>query len=250
MGRHTLRQPGFSLLETLIATGILIIVSAAIVALSNSLIQGTIIAADKTITNRWAAEGLERVAKLRDDNIKSRRYSSDGLPLWLELEVNQILEADQYGWYTLADNGGRWSLTRSPAAPQLQKAQALTTGEALNSDVLVGYRLICIEAVGATGQTDRSDSGDSMIRCNTGEPPNHTVIASDGDRANLGPDCSLEDRFCQMTKPSLNLNRLNQTQIIPAGNAVKVRSVIVWVDKGVYRVANLATLLTNWRGYE
>ncbi|MDO8650274.1 MAG: hypothetical protein Q7K33_03105, partial [Candidatus Berkelbacteria bacterium] len=58
---------GFSLLETLIATGVLIVVVMGVMSLSNSLIVGTVVNADKTIINRWASEGIELTQKIRDD---------------------------------------------------------------------------------------------------------------------------------------------------------------------------------------
>lgn len=77
----------FTLLEVLVAGGILFVVSAAVVGLSNSIIQGTVISSDTTVTNRWVAEGIEFATKIRDDNSRIQGFSQ-GQQYWFHAKPN------------------------------------------------------------------------------------------------------------------------------------------------------------------
>ncbi len=245
------RLRSFTLLEVLIAGGILFIVSAAIVSLNNSIIQGTSVNADETVLNRWSSEGLELVTASRDNNLLSGN-SQNGNQVWL----NSATTTSQYGWYILAQSGNSWSLTPAPGTSNTLNLAAFgaSSAETLTSQSLTAYRLICIEATGAVTRRD-----DVTVSCN--ENAGGSVIVSDGDRTIVGATCDANNTYCANTKPSLNRNTLtciaNNTcpsagsaKIIPAGNAVKVRSVVVTQNKANYTVSDVATLLTNWKGFE
>jgi len=227
----------FTLLEVMIAGVILILVGSATVSLSNSLIQGTVSNSDKSVTNRWATEGLEIMTKLRDDQAQAA-INNSSVPIWLP----QATSSDQYGWYGLTSVDDSWTMTQLSlpnVIAQNDIATQVTAGELKTSDTLIARRLICVEAVGAN-----SDMTDDTLRCNV-DAGGSTI--NDGDRTHV-TSCDLTDIYCLMTKESLKLGRLTGP-IIPAGNALKVRSVVVWQDKGEYKNANMATLLTNWKGY-
>lgn len=240
---------GFTLLEVLIAGGILFIVSTAVVGLSNSIVQGTSSTNDKTQISLWAQSGLDLMAKIRDDNVAS----STGDTPWLAQAVND--NANPYGWYYLNPNANcqSWSLTKYPAGQTLAIADIINNKiaepmERCNTGTsLAAYRLICIEAYSASDVA----KGDS-INCNTNSNGDQL---NDGDRTNV-TDCQTSitvgqpnDDYCQLTKPSLNRGKqTNELQtFIPSGNALKIRSVIVWQDRGSYRAFDLGTLLTNWK---
>src|SRR6185369_10469510 len=92
-------RKGFSLLETLIATAILIIVVLAVTSLSNSLIAGTVANADRTVVNRWAAEGIELTQKVRDDNLLDSSTSANPAKNWFAPAVTD--QGAGYGWMKL-----------------------------------------------------------------------------------------------------------------------------------------------------
>lgn len=230
---------GFTLLEVLIAVGILFVVGSAVVSLSNSLIQGTIASSDSTIVNLWAVEGLELTTKSRDDNIRQPTRLASGEPgVWLSAAQSP----DQYGWHTLVKNGDRWDLQRLdlPLALETAAAYQSTQAESKQSGGLTAKRLICLEAVGAV-----STASNSELRCNT--TANGEAV-SDGSRLNLTA-CESSDSYCRATSESLSKNTLVPV-VIPAGNAVKARAVVVWPHRASYRSAGMATFITNWKGYD
>ncbi|MEK9167435.1 MAG: hypothetical protein AAB613_01705, partial [Patescibacteria group bacterium] len=243
---------GFSLLETLIATGVLIVVVMGVMSLSNSLIVGTVVNADKTIINRWASEGIELTQKIRDDRILDKSTS----PNWFEQAVAS--NGSDYGWYRLSsDTVNTWKLDKiigvNPNTLTSLEFTNETIGEKLTSDVTIGFRLICVESVA----TNAISTNDGQFQCNT--TPDGNTLLLDGLRTDPGAtSCQIgepgepNDLYCQMTKDSINKNRVDslEDKIIPSGNAVKVRSVVVWQDKDQYRSSSMATLLTNWKGYE
>lgn len=250
----------FTLLEVLVSGGILFIVASAVVGLSNSIIQGTSISNDTTITNRWAAEGLELTTKIRDDAVKQASFET-GQVIWFAPAEN----VGKYGWYYLKDtslaaDGTQWALTKiadtnniidltklsATLSPDELKATNLT------SDTLLANRLVCVEAVAAQKLTDETKLG-----CNVTE--NGTQTLSDGDRTirtncdrgSLTANPRNEDLFCKLTLESLNRNKTGSgTTTIPDGNAVKVRSVVIWPDRGKNLTTDIATLLTNWKSVE
>jgi hypothetical protein len=106
------------------------------------------------------------------------------------------------------------------------------------------YRLICIEAVGATVPTAANDT---QTHCNTKLDGS---AKDDGNRnAPSLTTCAAPagtDTYCEITTASLSRNRVG-TLAIPPGNAVKIRSVVIWQDKELFRVSDVATFLTNWK---
>lgn len=233
------------MLEVLIAGGILFIVSGAIVGLNNSIIRGTAVNADVTILNRWASEGLELTAAHRDDNLLAGNNDGNN-SIWL----NEATDPANYGWYTLSQNGNNWALTKATGLGNTIDFTTLnnTNSEAKTSQSLTAFRLICLESVGAV--TRRDATTDS---CNTSA--GGSAIASDGDRSHTTAPCDSANNYCTNTQASLNRDELssvatNSPTIIPAGNAVKVRSVVVTSNKTGFTVADVATLLTNWKGFE
>jgi hypothetical protein len=250
----------FTLLEVLLAGGILFVVSSAIVSLSNSIIQGTVVSSDLTITNRWAAEGIELVTKIRDDNSKIWGFSQ-GVHYWLHVPN---LTSDNYGWHYLVANadGRTWKLEPLPAQYKNvldYKAAAfnpeLLTRDKLQAENISGYRFICIEAVGAVRAANPDTS---KLHCNTNGNDRETRTITDGPRNPAATACYQEppttsqlrvDRYCLLTQPSLNRAGLGAggPKLILDGNAVKVRSVVLWNDRGEYRLTDIATMLTNWR---
>jgi len=233
---------GFSLLETLIATGVLVVVVLGVVALSNSLVAGTVVNADKTIVNRWAVEGLELTQKVRDDNVTSKKTSSSGLPIWFEPAIDN--RGSKYGWYKLDKNPDKesWDLDVTNLENTISEADFTEFGETLRSDQTVGYRLICVEAFSAVADTYKCNSDGLSGTVDDGSRDNPSVT-----------DCNQNDGYCELTHQSLNERNVeprNWDKIIPVGNAVKIRSVIIWEDKDEFRASSVSSLLTNWRGYE
>lgn len=244
---------GFSLLETLIATGVLIVVIMGVTSLSNSLIVGTVVSADKTIINRWASEGIELTQKIRDDNLLNKATASTTTN-WFAPAVAE--NGDGYGWFKLSTTDSKtWSITR--VTGDYYKVIATdfvndSISEKLTSDTTTGYRLICVEAVGAKDSRANDD-----FFCNTTDTQRVRDGARNDPNAN---NCQVgqqpgqpNDLYCQMTKDSINRNRLQNPlndKIIPSGNAVKIRSVVIWKDKDQTRSSSMATLITNWKGYE
>ncbi len=231
---------GFSLLETLIAAGVMTAVIMGVIALSNSLIVGTVVNADKTIINRWAAEGIELTEKIRNDRILDKTTSPD----WFLAAIKD--SGFDYGWYKLSSTYNKtWSLTKT-ADTAIDAESFMTLAESLTSDQTTGYRLICVEAISASAVAVVNDN---KFYCNSRDGK----VVQDGLRSNL-TTCQQtggqDDLYCQMTKESVNKNRLNSNIIIPPGNAVKIRSVVIWQDKSQIRQSSIGTIITNWKGYE
>ncbi len=236
------RQNGFTLLEVLIAVGVLFIIGSAILSLSNTLIQGTINTADSTITNLWATEGLELTSKHRDDRAKATNNDADD-QYWLL----QAKSAADYGWYKVELQGNAVNLTRANFVGnqyRVSKADFMTVGNQLTSQGLAASRLICIEAVGA--DSTNSHVGVDQIGCNLNDQGNPYFV--DGNR-NVFDGCRTGDEYCLMTLTSLSRNNSGQVYI-PAGSAVKVRSVIIWRNQFGFQAAEIGTMLTNWRSID
>ncbi len=250
----------FTLLEVLVAGGILFVVSAAVVGLSNSIIQGTVISSDTTVTNRWAAEGIEFATKIRDDNSRIQGFSQ-GQQYWFH---TPNLTSDRYGWHYLVANadGITWRLQPLPTEyKNVLEYKTATfdpaplTGDEIQAENLRGYRFICVEAVGAIRTANQNTN---KLHCNTNGDDTTTKIVTDGPRNASATTCYQEaptvdqlrfDRYCLLTRPSLNREGLGtgSPKLILDGNAVKVRSVVLWNDRGEYRFTDIATMLTNWR---
>lgn len=224
-------------METLIATGILIIVTLAVVSLSNSLISGTVNNADKTITNRWAAEGIELTTKIRDDRILDKTTA----PNWFDPAIAE--NGSGYGWYVLTPGTPTASMSRAAVGNVISANDFKNSGaEVLTSDRTIGYRLICVEAVGAA-----TAASSGQFSCNTraGQAVADGVRTPPTDCPDPNPDL-----YCYTTRSSVNKNQLTADRFIPAGTAVKVRAVVIWETKDGFRSSSLATVLTNWKGYE
>lgn len=251
--KYSRNGAGFTLIEVLVASGVLFIVSSAVVGLSNSIIQGTSKNADVTVTNRWATEGLELTSKIRTDSLKAGGTIVAGEKVWFAPAADW---QTAYGWYKLEEqtlNGvTNWELkpingqnTVSLAMNSLAPTH-LSPTDKLVSQELEAYRLICIEAYGATAL--EADNG--YVDCNRSPGSNPATADPDGDRS-IVTSCQPKDLFCNSTLNSLNLNTKNlPDRIIPPGNAVKVRSVVVWQDRTTYQSVDVATVFTNWKGTE
>lgn len=239
-------KQGFTLLEVLIAGAVLFLVASAVIGLNNSILQGTSINADQTSTSAWAAEGLELASKIRDDTARLHQNFVNGDPIWFSPAYSTSL----YGWYRLEQTG-------TPANPSWQLAQIqpnpgaeinlddlnnniIDTGAPLTANGITAYRLICIESYAAV---DTAPAGKS--RCNA--DANGALIASDGSRTSVSSCDTQYDLYCNYTKSSLNKNKLStlQNNFIPAGNAVKIRSMVAWQDRGQFRTYDISSLLTN-----
>lgn len=249
---ESIKKKSFTLIEVLVASSILFIVSAAVVGLSNSIIQGTSVTADSATANRLATEGLELITKIRDDKIKIASFET-GKFIWF----GPVESSAEYGWYTLDEfPANNWTLIPSPVYGDVIDTTSFNgaASENINNLGLVDYyRLICIEAVGA-----ENDQKDNSINCNTVEDGAKTV--NDGSRAaisvcfpydNTGLNIRNVDVFCEFTEDSLNKNKVvaNKFKLIPDGNSVKIRSVVLWNDRDVYRSTEIATILTNWQSF-
>lgn len=251
----------FTLIEVLVAGSILFIVSAAVVGLSNSIIQGTALTTDETVANRLSTAGLEIVTKIRDDKIKNASYDLPGQTgefVWFD----QAESSSNYGWYALSEpTTNSWTLgTKLSQLSNTIPLEDTTTITALLASaqkqtvgIIDFYQLICVEAVAGTDNQD-----DQELNCNTRSDTSQ--IINDGDRSSAvqNNDCFSgsgtgyeEDLYCQFTKDSINRNRIvvvgTNDKIVSDGNAVKVRSVVLWNDKGTYRTVSTATLFTNWQ---
>lgn len=253
--RKASRQNAFTLIEVLIAAGVLFVVSSAVVGLSNSIVQGTSNTNDKTQVSLWAQGGLDLMSKLRDDNVAS----ATGDTPWLAQAADPTTT---YGWYAFTSTDcSNWSLTKLPGGVHLSISDAISGGVAepmqtCNSGTnLIAYRLICVESYGAID----TSNDDNFVNCNAANSGG-SISDNDGNRSVVNGDCQTSsnlgeanDTFCQLTKSSLNVNKQSQEtpSVIPSGNAVKVRSVIVWQDRGTtgntYKTFDLGTVLTNWK---
>jgi type II secretory pathway pseudopilin PulG len=237
------KQKAFTLLEVLIAVGVLFIIGAAVVSLSNTLIRGTVSTADATVANLWAVEGLELVTKHRDDRVKAADNQT-----WL----SQAQDYRDYGWYyvELDPQTHDVTLTRAvfngnPNYLGLTKAEAYDDADpssALKSEALEAKRLICVEAIGVPSINQSANT--DRLRCNMDRTSDQAY--DDGSRQ-VSSTCANNDIYCVMTRASLERNTVI-APIIPSGNAVKVRAVIVWPTQFGYRTTEMSTVLTNWKG--
>ncbi len=243
-------RAGFTLLEVIVAGSVLFIVASAVVGLSNTIIQGTVSNSDATITNRWSSEGLELVQKVRDENVLNKQLDSNGNFIWLD----QATSVDKYGWYKLTTSitdPNKWELSLVDGNPELPFTSFENIGEKMTADQTTAYRLICIEAVGA----QQSGKDDGNVYCNAAFNSNGDYSGpykdggTTGSSRTLKSDCATEDLYCVYTKASLNATGTSRNNFIPDGNAVKVRSVVAWVDKANYKTSDISTLFTNWKGY-
>ncbi len=250
------KRGGFTLIEVLVAGGLLLLVGSAIVALTNSLVRGTITTSNTTIVNSWLSEGAELVTRIRDNNIKQLHADAQGTPVWMDQATKVTYP---YGWYYLKTNSNSFTLTvANPSSPEvLSKTSDINNSitrfsdfadAKLVSDNLTAYRFVCIEAVGASPIED-----DSNFYCN------HFTVkdsVNDGNSSVLSgiTDCPTipanpGDVYCLMTKTSINANRLPSASqlFIPPGNALKINVLIAYDDQNAIHSNQMQTLLTNYR---
>jgi len=238
---------GFSLIEVLVALSVLALVGLAMVALSNSLSQGTLRSADQTVGGWLASEGSQQLEGVMGQN----SISANGASGWLKAAFGD--NGADYGWYKLVVAAANRQLTSVPLARTLTKEQFLSQGESLTVGNMAIRRLICIESVAANDEPRSDvipcniDSAGSWLEDGLRQPP--SLPASRKEDL-----CQSSDLYCQMTLGSLNTQRLSSAstalkewKAVYAGNAVKVRSVVAWRNKDQIETAELATLLTNWR---
>lgn len=246
------KRRAFTLLEVLVAGSILFIVSAAVVGLSNSIIQGTALTTDQATANRLATQGLELVTKIRDDNVKQGNFT-DGRFVWFE----PVNEATDYGWWQLSEISNSWQLNKDEIEFPDNSIDLTDFSEAnaekLSVDQIDFYRFICVEALAANSLP----GADQRIVCNGQADGSGFIDVIDGTRSEID-SCfagSLgitynKDSYCEFTAESVNRNRtIDDDKFIPNGNAVKVRSIVVWEDRDEFHSAEVATLLTNWRSF-
>lgn len=255
---NTVKKRGFTLIEVLVASSVLFIVSAAVVGLSNSIIQGTSVTADSATANRLATEGLELVTKIRDDKVKNANFTT-GKFIWFD----PVELYDKYGWYKLGETfpgNNIWELIEENSYndPDTKNTIDLTSFDPQNMEYLPVdsidyYRLICVEGVAAGNEQE-----DTLLGCNIITIGGGALTVDDGDRDSSQPGCYdpgdtinlfREDTFCLFTQNSLNKNQVGEDKRISDGNAVKIRSVVIWNDKDTYRSTDIATLLTNWQSF-
>lgn len=242
----------FTLLEVLVAGSILLIVTAAVVGLSNSIIQGTSVNADQATAGRLASQGIELVTKIRDDTVKKGNFSL-GEFVWFE----PAERSSSYGWWQLAQSGNAWTISNDELDFRGNSIDLTSfdekKAEKLSVDQIDFYRFVCVEALAASNYFD-----DQKIYCNTQKIDNDTRDINDGTRTekdecllySVGITTVNKDSYCDFTAESINRYRVGSTnKYIPNGNAVKVRSIVVWSDRGEYQKSELSTILTNWRSY-
>ncbi|MBI4948458.1 prepilin-type N-terminal cleavage/methylation domain-containing protein [Candidatus Berkelbacteria bacterium] len=241
-----MQKRGFTLIEVLIAAGILFMVAGAVAGLTNTIIQGTSQTADNTETNRWASEGLELVTKVRNDNVASGGVLVNSEKVWFAPAVS----SDEYGWYSVSSTSAtKTSLQKRLTFDGLTAQESQLTGAVITSTSgLTGYRLICIEAYGA-----KSYTSEDFVDCNAEVEGAETYAdKKDGNRLQGYSDCDSADNYCIASKESLNKNKptgVSDYFVLP-GNVVRVRSVIIWEDRGEWKTTEMSTLLTNWKGFE
>jgi type II secretory pathway pseudopilin PulG len=245
-------KKAFTLLEVLVAGSILFIVSAAVVGLSNSIIQGTALTTDQATANRLATQGLELVTKIRDDNVKNGNFT-EGRFIWFE----PVTEATDYGWWQLEEISNNWQINKDEIDfPDNQIDLSdfdSTKAEKLSVDQIDFYRFICVEAWAANAFLNEEQT----ILCNAQSDSSGFIDVIDGTRseidscfaASVGTTYN-KDSYCEFTAESLNRNRsVGDQKLIPNGNAVRVRSIVVWEDRDQFHVSQVATALTNWRSF-
>lgn len=246
------KKRAFTLLEVLVAGSILFIVSAAVVGLSNSIIQGTALTTDQATANRLATQGLELVTKIRDDNVKQGNFN-DGRFVWFE----PVNEATDYGWWQLGEVSNSWQINKDEIDFSTNEIDLTdfdsTKAEKQTVDQIDFYRFICVEALAA----DSFIGEDQKIFCNAQNDGGSYIDVIDGTRSeidscfagSLGTTYN-KDSYCEFTDESLNRNRISGgDKFIPNGNAVRVRSIVVWEDRDEFHIAQVATMLTNWRSF-
>lgn len=244
------RKKGFTLLEVLVAGSILFIVSAAVVGLSNSIIQGTALTTDQATATRLATQGIELVNKIRNDTVKGGDFTQ-GKFIWFP----PVESASDYGWWQLSSISNNWQLNEDdvdfPDVSIDLNSFDSAKAEKISEDQLDFYRFMCIEALAASNYPQEN----STIFCNAQESGNGYVEVIDGTRSeidscyqqSLGLNYN-KDSYCEFSAESINRNRVDGLdKYIPNGNAVKVRSIVVWEDRDEFHRTEVSTMFTNWQ---
>jgi len=244
----------FSLIEVLVALSVLALVGLAMVALSNSLSQGTLRSADQTVGGWSANESNQQLERILGKDLTA----SSSAGIWLkpaqgDNNSTQGHNDSGYGWYELKGDEPNRYLSNTRVAQTLTKEDFLLKGESLTVGNMAISRLVCIEAVAANDEPRSDiipcnvDSAGSWLSDGSRQPANRLVSRKE-------ELCQSGDIYCQMTLESLNRQRLSDSssalgewKAVYPGNAVKIRSVVAWRDKEEIQTAELATLVTNWR---
>ena len=234
---------GFTLIEVLIASCILVVVVAAIVALSNSINRNTLIASDMSDANNVAISDFSSIESAVQTNFSAGS-------MWL----SQAAAITNYGWYYKDANTGVLTQFTDTKKNELTSSEVFAmTGEGLkNVNGVDYYKLICYEGFGssASSLSGRQSDGSTKFYCNTND---RTTNYNDGTRI-IGTDCedtlSAKDEFCKFSKESLNKSKPTggtdwDSTIIPSGNTLKVRSVVVWMHKEEVFYTDVAKIFTN-----
>ena len=109
-GKLRRARRGFGLIEVVIASGILVIVAGASLALSNTVAKGNLVLADRTAANFLAVEGIEAVHQLRDTNFIDQNPST----IW-----NSGLDTGTYGLTPPNNFTKKWQLASTPDTTRL-----------------------------------------------------------------------------------------------------------------------------------
>jgi Tfp pilus assembly protein PilV len=252
---------GFTLIEVLVSGAILIIVTLAVVAISNSITQSTEASSDVTVSSNLAQQNLNLVTEIRDNGFSVPVSDPTCGNIWFD----QACNSNQYGWYALTQDTTQpskpWSLKQITASSMIGPSTALSdfvknaTPDQNSSPET--YQLICIEAYGANDNPNPSSP--NTISCNNN---GSGKAVSDGNRTlTQGGSCTNDDptygtdSYCRDTEQSLNWDGNNvagSNFYIPAGNAVKIKSVVVWQTASTsvtptYKSTSLTGLITDWQ---
>ena len=231
---------GFTLIEVLIASSILIAVIAAVIALSNSINRNTIIASDMTDANNMVNTDFTTMK----GDIQAE-INSGGV--WLPQAELEAGGASKYGWYYKDKVTGDLTKFSSPKTNVLTPDDIFVNNDPKNMETTNNvdyYHLLCFESFESKAS---SMSDDSKFYCNEDGGGN---IYNDGTRA-VNSDCETSggknDAYCVFSKPSLNTNSIDlwTQKYVPSGNAVKVRVLVVWKEKEEVLYSDMARLFTN-----
>ena len=230
---------GFTLIEVLIASSILIAVIAAVIALSNSINRNTIIASDMTDANNMVNTDFSTMKGDIQAEINSGK-------VWMTQAELGADGKNKYGWYYKDPTDGK--LTRfTDARINVLTPDEIFTLTGANKETMNNvdyYHLLCFESFESKAS---SVSDNSKFYCNEDGSGN---IYNDGTRT-VNSDCETlgvkNDAYCVFSKPSLNTNSVGlwTQKYVPSGNAVKVRVLVVWKEKEEVLYSDMARLFTN-----
>lgn len=110
--RPNAREAGFTLIEVLVASGILVLAVGSVVTIGRAAIQAQDIAMERTQAYELAQEGLEITRQIRDTAVAQESIGGDALPNWDE-RLPVIGQPVGLVW---DDLGQRWRFTTSSVA--------------------------------------------------------------------------------------------------------------------------------------